>query len=343
MEKLRNFRDRLINLIKAFPKSAALALVFLIFFSGYLAGNFQAASRLIKKNQESSQLRQKGSYKLVNPLLECDFYNEGNFLRSKELEDKLKQVAEKMTDHYNVKHVSIYFRDLNNGPWLGYNEEEKFTPASLLKVPIMMAYFKQAESDPEVLKKELVYKISADDARNFSNIEPAEKLENGKKYSIEKAIETMIRYSDNNAANLLLREIDRSFLEKVYSDLMLPVPGKMGETENFMTVKEYSSFFRILYNASYLSREMSERALRLLTFSDYRKGLVAGVPKDVLVAHKFGERRIDESTQLHDCGIVYNEQKPYLLCVMTRGGNLGLLEKVISEISAKVWEEVKKP
>ncbi|MDO8560151.1 MAG: serine hydrolase [bacterium] len=57
-----------------------------------------------------------------------------------------------------------------------------------------------------------------------------------------------------------------------------------------MSVKDYASFFRILYNASYLNREQSERALGLMTKTRFRDGIIAGVPAGRPVAHKFGER-----------------------------------------------------
>ena len=43
--------------------------------------------------------------------------------------------------------ISFYYRDLNHGAWIGINENEKYTPSSLLKVTIMIAYFKEAESN----------------------------------------------------------------------------------------------------------------------------------------------------------------------------------------------------
>ena len=65
------------------------------------------------------------------------------------------------------------------------------------------------------------------------------------------------------------------------------------------------------------------------------------------MAHKFGENTdIDLTTgtqvdkELHDCGIVYVPQKPYLLCVMTRGQDFNSLTNVISSISKIVYNLV---
>jgi hypothetical protein len=94
------------------------------------------------------------------------------------------------------------------------------------------------------------------------------------------------------------------------------------KSENTLTTRGYASLFRLLYNASFLNAEMSDKILKWLAESDYQTGLRAGVPKGVKVANKFGERSFKGGgvKQLHDCGIVYYPSNPYLICIMTRGG-----------------------
>jgi len=110
-----------------------------------------------------------------------------------------------------------------------------------------------------------------------------------------------------------------------------------------MSVKEYASFFRILFNASYLNRDMSTKALRILSAVDYKNGIVAGVPSSVRVVHKFGERTLGpklETKQLHDCGIVYYPNHPYLLCVMTRGSSFESLNEIVTDVSRLIYREL---
>jgi len=103
---------------------------------------------------------------------------------------------------------------------------------------------------------------------------------------------------------------------------------------------------RQLYNATYLRPDLSELALSWLAQSTFRDALVAGVPPGTVVAHKFGERvAVDPQTgrelaQLHDCGVGYFPENPYVLCVMTRGSELGELMQVVREISQRVYQEV---
>ena len=151
----------------------------------------------------------------------------------------------------------------------------------------------------------------------------------------------MIVHSDNAALFVLLSHVNPAALDGIYKELLISAPDSL-KPDDWLTVREYSSFFRVLYNASYLNKAMSEKALSLLSQIDFQNGIVAGVPAGTTVAHKFGERRLagGAQAQLHDCGIVYYPRQPYLLCVMTRGDDLSKLADVIKDISAAVHREV---
>jgi hypothetical protein len=138
---------------------------------------------------------------------------------------------------------------------------------------------------------------------------------------------------------LLSQLVDPEELGRVYGLLSMRPPSTSGGDEH--SVLTYAAFFRILYNGTYLSKEMSDLALEQLAASEFRAGLRAGVPEIVPVAHKFGERS-DASgmKQLHDCGIVYYTRHPYLLCVMTRGADFAALADAIATISRTVFEEI---
>jgi beta-lactamase class A len=325
--------------------NSAWVLVALFFCLGGAAGFFlhQAPPIAQLLNPVVSSQR-AGGYQFINPLLDFDL-PQNTFVELKPFKDKIENFTNTAsTSSSHIDFAAVYFRDLNNGPWFGVGENASFSPASLLKVPLMMAYYKISESEPGVLQKQIP--VTTQDivpiVPNQQTIVPSVRLEIGKSYSVDELINRMIIYSDNDAAQLLIENIDPGKLVKIYTDFGIELPDAEPSGTQ-VDVKTYAGFFRILFNASYLNRDNSEKALKLLSQVEFKDGLVAGVPGNILTAHKFGERIGDgNQQQLHDCGIVYYPGHPYLLCVMTRGNSALELEKFIQDTSRLVFEEIDK-
>ncbi|MFA6185444.1 MAG: serine hydrolase [Candidatus Shapirobacteria bacterium] len=291
----------------------------------------------------NKEIRKNFNYQFINPLLECEnsIISQDSNLTS--LKNSIQFIINQETDNNKITFASIYYRDLNNGPWFSINAGEYFSPASLIKVPVMIAYFKAAEDDPSILAKKITNSKTFDYSQQ--NITPTQVLEIDKEYTIEDLINRMIIYSDNAAYELLLSNIDNIKIYNVYQDLDVDISKAQNDPNgNIITVKDYASFFRILFNASYLNQDMSEKALGLLSKSQYYKGLVAGVPENITIAHKFGERQFlpSREKQLHDCGIIYLPGKPYLLCVMSRANDFNQAAGFIKQVSKVVYDEVSK-
>ncbi len=283
-----------------------------------------------------------GQYAFINPLLECDVASGAIDSVKINFKPKLERYIDSIKDKHGLEEYALLFRDLNNGPTFGINEEKEFIPASLMKVPVMIAYYKWADSDPTVLNRGILFEEG--DVLNIDGyqlIAPnTEDLVVGKTYKVEDLIERIIIYSDNQAVALLLKDLPQGRINEIFSLLGLE-QDVLTEERAELSVKEYAAFFRILFNSSYLSRTNSEKALELLSRSVFKDGLVAGVPRNIVVSHKFGESGvIGDLHQLHDCGVIYYPQHPYLLCVMTRGEKTTELESVIANISQFVFEEI---
>jgi len=310
----------------------------LLVASGLVAGIFIANSPLFHGSSSSKQVR-LGEGQFTNPLLECDIA-EGTIDAEKiNFKSDMENYVARIKSELRIGDIGIYFRDLNNGPTFGIHQNDPFVPASLLKVPVMMAYYRQAEEDPSVLDRRIRFSESKIPVGQ-QTILPEKLLVRGQEYSINELIDRMIKYSDNESLILLFNELPVADHRHLYSLLGVD-PAIVTDPRASLSVKQYSSFFRILFNASFLSQEYSEKALELLSSIDYNNGLRAGTPKEVPVAHKFGERQVNMGERhLHDCGIVYYPQHPYLLCVMTRGAEVPVLERAIENIAAYTYEKV---
>lgn len=282
-------------------------------------------------------------FKLLNPYIRCE--PDDNVLSKKEFTDfkgKLEERIYALIGQKKITHASVYLRDLQFGPWMGIDEEETYSAASLLKVAVLLTVYRQEELHPGTLQQriEVSPEMISSYVQDFSE-EP--QLEAGKTYTIDELVDAMIIHSDNDATNVL-----NSYLESVSSDgsPMLRTLEELGfigqyKQNDNLTVKQSASLFRLLYNSSYLGKDMSYKALQLLTRTTFKEGLAKGVPASVDVAHKFGERLTENGErQLHDCGVVYHPKNHYMLCVMTRGNDSRMLTDVIAEISSLVYEEM---
>lgn len=287
--------------------------------------------------EELVETRASG-FKFVKPLMECDDADKSE-LRSFKAE--VEEVVRQVVGAGYASRVSVYFRDLNNGPWFSVNPEEDFIPASLLKVPTMIGVLRAAERDPDFLRAKATippgFPIDTAMARN--NREP---MVAGAAYTVEDLLFRMIVYSDNSAAIMLNNLLPKGFEEVTYRELGVGFHEGAGRSE-WLSVETYASFFRILFNATYLNREMSERALALLARSDLPPGLPDLAPAGVEVAKKYGHYKLSEAgeaDQLHVCGIVYYPQSPYLVCVMTRGSDTANLSAAIGKITSEIFRHV---
>lgn len=280
------------------------------------------------------------SYQFIKPLIGFEVGDKKEFDEYKPLEQKISSIIKTYEDEGKASSISVYFRNVDSGRWTGVNEDDQYAPASLYKVALMIAYLKQVESHPEVLDRMILFSASRQTEK--PDYPP---MTIGKAYSTMELIRRLIVYSDNDARDLLHDHINQHSVNDVFSDLGLEVPAG-DDTGNSMSAKSYSRFFRTLYSATYLSQKMSELALTMLSQVEFKDGLVAGLPQSIPIAHKYGYRVLSENGnsanyQLHDCGIVYEPEHPYFLCVMSKGENPGELKKVIQEISKLVYEEVK--
>lgn len=283
-----------------------------------------------------------GGFRFISPLLSCAPPLTPDVEGVPQARPGVRSLLESAHARGDISSGAVFVKDLERGPWFAVNESERFIPASLLKVPLMVTYLRLAESDPGILSHALHYDGSqASVAQSFLEVAA---LQPGLDYNVADLLERMVVTSDNAAMQLLLRArsvMPEDSLVGVYRSLGVPSPADMPLYE--LNILDYSTFFQVLYNSTYLSPEKSEYALELLSRSAFPLGIRAGVPEGVTVAHKFGERNLARTgeRQLHDCGIVYEPGRPYLVCVMTRGADLDRMASVIADVSRLIHRHVR--
>lgn len=241
----------------------------------------------------------------------------------------LREQVHKIIDPYGDS-FAIYFEYLPTGTTIGINEDHDFTAESLLKVPVVMAYFHKKErlgitQDPTVsiLPSELnsrfgdLYKKGA-----------------GYKINLADAVKLALQQSDNTASLVIADQISEDDFQYVYDGL--DIPEMVTGNTPIITAQEYSSILKALYFGSVLNNEDSEKILSLLTHTDFNNLLPSGVPAGIPIAHKIG---LVNGQIYQDCGIVYVPHKPYSLCMVSKSDETTAQNRM-HQISKVVYDYV---
>ncbi len=292
-------------------------------------------SDLLTSNSCSYKVKRLSGYDYINPILFVD-----NKCESEDL-NATKQSITTVIDNYKkigvLNSASFYLKEFNGNGWTGINTTEKFFPGSLMKIPLMVTILKMEDLNPGFLNKEIQYsqKYSYTKHPNYKS----KSIVLGQKYSIKELLNYMIAYSDNDATTLLFNNMNMAQYKKVFTDIGLVAPEIT--SQNYpLTSREISYYMRIIYNATYLTKKNSEYATELLQKCNFNEGLKSGLPNSVKVAHKFGEAGDQNEQQLTETAIVYLNNNPYVLTIMTKGKDFKQLPQVAREISSIVYQNM---
>lgn len=259
--------------------------------------------------------------------------------RFESLRGSIGSMVESMRASGQLTRASVYVRDFQKGEWTWYDGSSEYDPGSLLKIPLLLTYLGMAEDDPAVMKRTMTCDANAFNVPQHTAFPMTAQAQLNVSYTVEQLLELVIAHSDNRATVMLMRGVNQARYIRTYTDLGLPTPDLRAKSYR-MNVRDYSVFMKALFNSSLLGPLRSEYALELMTRSHFDRGIVAGLPPGVEVAHKFGEAGTDTDRQLHETGLVYVAGKPYLLTVMTEGPNVDTLASAIASLSKLVYERM---
>jgi len=314
-----------------------VAALIMAFYNEKKEINIQAARpvSIPSTSQSFRQIRDR-NFKLIQPLLITETVDESEKLNS--MKEEVTRFITKQKEEGVITSASVYVSRLKDGSWMAINKNETFSPGSLMKIPTLITVLKDAERKPGILEEKIYFR------KHFSGIPEAtitgEPLVENRFYKVSDLLYYMIVYSDNDATALLNNYLNFETMKKLFADLQLPVPNYR-QPDYKIDVADCAKFLKILFNATYLNKEMSQYAMELLSKSAYKEGIIKDLDPSIVVAHKFGERNVDGEQQLHEFGIVYYDDDPYLLGVMTKGGNHLILPQVLSGVSDLIYQSMK--
>ncbi len=311
-------------------KKIVFVLILILSISINLLLSYLAFFAEKPNNQETSQ--NSPSLRFVKPInnqfIDSNISESSAILHYADLRPDIESIINSANASNNI---GFFLQDIQTGAWLGINEKEGFVPASLLKVPIAMSTLKKVDRN-EIKLTDSIELTEEDLDKEAGDLY---KKGAGTKLTYWEAIKIMILTSDNTAKNALKRQISDAEINSIFAHVGIPNPYLI-QNSPLVTPRGYIRIFKSLYFATYVSPELSDKLLDLTTDTQIESLISAGVPAEVQVSHKYGER----PDGLADCGIIYEAKNPYMLCVMTQNIELNSAKNLISSLSQKVFDYI---
>jgi len=239
--------------------------------------------------------------------------------------EKMRMVIEEIIQPLRGKY-GIYFLDLTTLDGFSINGKEKFTAASLMKLPVMLSMYRDSEAKRIDLDK--VYRLKAVDKRQGSGSLGLKEV--GYEISYRKIVQLMGEQSDNTAYHIARTAIGD---ERVQQLIDLLGMKNTSITEGITTPEDTALLFKKIYTEKVINENDTRQLLGFLTGTIWEDRIPAGIPSGVKVAHKIGT----EIGVISDAGIIFS-QKPFILTILTQDADEIEAKKLLPEITAKIYQ-----
>lgn len=236
--------------------------------------------------------------------------------------------------------MGVAIVDLTDGRRYLSHADDVFPQASSIKICVLAELYRQAQQGK--LKLTDLYTVNANDLVQDSDIMGG--LTPGvTRITLRDLATMMVAVSDNSATNVL---IDRVGMDDVNAFLsaqglqntrlrrkMMDVKAAAEGRENISTPNEMMKLLESIYRGQVLDKEMTDDFFKVL--STHKE---SWIPRDLPDGLKIANKPGSLEGVRNDSGIVFVENRPYVICVMTtylrkeRDG-----EEAISRVSLAAW------
>ena len=254
---------------------------------------------------------------------------------------ELKKEIEKIISQVDGK-VCVNFYDLNKNDGFSINGNEKVLSASMIKLLILAELMKKISED----------KFSLSDTIMMANFMKTEgdgvlkELNTGHHFTLKELATLMIIVSDNQATNILIDFLGMENINLLGKELglretflerrMMDAEARKNGYDNYTSADNISLLLKLIYQEKLIDKEASQLMLDILLKQQQGERLQRYLPTDIKIAHKCG----DLDNLENDGGIIWLEEKVYILVVLTsRMSNLQC-KQTIGKISKFVYDKM---
>jgi beta-lactamase class A len=229
----------------------------------------------------------------------------------------LKQRLAAVHSTYPVVRPGLFILDLATGDYAGLQSSKAFPAASVIKLPILIAFFQDVDAGKVSLKEKLTMRpeLIASGSGYMQDLAPWSSF--SASYTVGKMIET----SDNTATNMIIKRLGGAWtLNKRFRSWGLRdtairrwLPDLSGT--NTVSPQDLTLILSKLAKGNLLSASSQAKAIAILKTCHTRTLLYPGIGPGGEIAHKTG----DIGFAIGDAGIVYMPNgRQYIAAVMLK-------------------------
>jgi beta-lactamase class A len=213
--------------------------------------------------------------------------------------------------------VGMFFLDLKTGDYLDLGGDRAFPAASIIKLPILIAFFQDVDAgkirlnEPLVMRSDLVASGSGD----------LQDLPVGTQLTALETVTKMITISDNTATNMILdrmggiQTLNQRFRSWGLQDTEIRNVLPDLDGTNTTTAKDLVYLLGLLNQGNLVSPQSQVQAIDILRHSTIRSLLPAGLGAGATIANKTG----DIGFAISDAGIIQMPNgRQYLAAVLLK-------------------------
>jgi len=212
-------------------------------------------------------------------------------------------------------HLGFYYKNLVTGVEFGIREDEIYGAASIIKFPLFLHILAECDKGNMSLDDRLV----TEESDKVPSCGALNMFTGAVETDIRTLCRLMICISDNTATNRLIRHCGFEAIEQGFAEmgldqtrirrLLFDASANAKGIRNSISPGELGRLLEKLYRGEFVSREVSDYAIEVLTEQQIGHKLGGKLGEDVLIAHKTGE----DTNLSNDIGIVYAD-KPFVVC-----------------------------
>lgn len=279
---------------------------------------------------------------------------------------KLSTQLKTIIDAHKGK-VGFAYKNLSTGEHWEHNANEVMETASLIKLPIMVEAYRQADAKKLDLTKTIT--LTKEDKVQGAGI-LTQHFSDGCTLALKDIIRLMMVYSDNTATNMVLDQVGIKNVNATMKELGFPetrINAKVykGSTTSVdpertkkyqlgsTTAADTLALMEMLHTGKAASAESCKLMLEHLKLNDDTQMLVRGLPEGTVIAHKTGATNKVRT----EAAIIYvpdpadstkKKTIPVAVCVLTnqnedvRWLKDNAAQLTIAAIGKAIYEETKK-